>query len=295
METTKAFAKAGARVVIAARDLTKANQVALEIRKTTHNEHVEVQQLDLNSIKSINEFVSEYLKKNRPLNILVNNAGIMACPLSHTADGLESQFGVNYFGHFALTLGLMPALKDGFKSIGLMSRVICLSATGHYYSDVDFDDINFKERSYDPWIAYGQSKTACALLALALTKQYASQGVVSNAVNAGYSIMTGLQKYMSEEEKLARGWIDKEGKPNPVFKTVEQGASTTVWAAVATELEGVGGLYLENCSVGHVATLNQIETLPLGFLAYALDESNAEKLWDFSINLLDNSPVFDFD
>ncbi len=286
METAKALAKAGARVVIAARDLTKANKVVQDIKNATGSEKVEVQHLEMDSISNINEFVKEYLLKRKSLNILVNNAGIMACPLSYTSDGIESQFGVNYYAHFVLTLGLIPALKEGAKKIGKKSRVICLSSTGHCFSDVDLDDVNFKEREYDPWVAYGQSKTACALFAVALNKRYAHEGIVANAINAGYSILTGLQKYMTQDEKLRRGWIDKDGRPNPAFKTVEQGASTSVWAAVTSEIEGVGGKYLENCNIAQVASLKQMKSLPVGYLAYALDESNADRLWEFSIKLI---------
>jgi NAD(P)-dependent dehydrogenase (short-subunit alcohol dehydrogenase family) len=245
IETARALAKAGARVVIGARDLAKAEEVAKDIRRTTENDHVEVEKIELDKLASVNAFVQRYLAKNRALHILVNNAGIMACPLSYTEDGFENQFGTNHMGHFTLTIGLLPALIRGVKETGRNARVVNVSSLAHVWGDVDFNDINFKNgREYTPMVGYGQSKTANILFSNALTLHYASEGIYSNSLMPG-AIMTGLQKHMSLEEKTKLGWVDENGnvKKQEGFKTVEQGASTSVWAAVAPELDGVGGKY----------------------------------------------------
>jgi NAD(P)-dependent dehydrogenase (short-subunit alcohol dehydrogenase family) len=245
IETARALAQAGARVVIGARDLVKAEDVAKDIRQSTGNNNIEVENIELNSLASVNAFVERYLAKDRPLHILVNNAGIMACPLSYTEDGFENQFGTNHMGHFALTIGLLPALKRGVSESGRNVRVVNVSSLAHKYGDVDFNDINFKNgREYVPFVSYGQSKTANILFSNALNKHYSAEGVYSNSLMPG-AIMTGLQKHMSLEDKKKRGWVDEAGNPIPQegFKTIEQGASTSVWAAVAPELDGVGGKY----------------------------------------------------
>jgi NAD(P)-dependent dehydrogenase (short-subunit alcohol dehydrogenase family) len=191
VETIRAFAKANARVVLGARDLAKAILVAEEIIKSTGNDKVEVEQLDLASLKSIRAFIERFLSKKRHLNILVNNAGIMACPLSYTEDGFESQFGTNHIGHFVLTNGLIPALKQGAQISGKNARVISISSIAHSISDVNLEDPNFKTREYEPWLSYGNSKTANVLFAVELNKRYAKDGIYSNAVMPG-GIMTGL-------------------------------------------------------------------------------------------------------
>jgi NAD(P)-dependent dehydrogenase (short-subunit alcohol dehydrogenase family) len=191
VETVRVFAKANARIILAARDLVKAETVADEIRKSTRNDKVEVEQLDLASLKSVRAFVERFLAKKRPLNILVNNAGIMATPLSYTEDGFESQFGTNHVGHFVLTKGLIPALKEGSQKLGKNSRVVSITSIAHAISDVNLEDPNFKTRQYDPWLSYGNSKSANVLLAVELTRRYSKDGIYSNAVMPG-GIMTGL-------------------------------------------------------------------------------------------------------
>ncbi|CAF0821491.1 unnamed protein product [Brachionus calyciflorus] len=288
VETARALAKAGATVVLAARDMNKLKQVADDLKKTTGNNKIEIEKLELDSLESVNEFVKRYLAKNRPLNILINNAGVMGCPFSHTKDGFELQFGTNHIGHFALTLGLIPALKRGAKSNGRKSRVINLTSLGHVLSDVDLKDPNFKSRAYDPWAAYGQSKTANVLFSVALTKLYSCQGIYSNAVHPG-GIATDLQRHMSHEEKHRLGIIDKDGNYIPGFKTIEQGASTSVWAAVAIELEGKGGMYLENCGYSKLQENNfDAFQTQSGHLSYAIDEKRALELWNLSLELIKN-------
>jgi len=185
VETVRALAQAGSRVVIGARDLEKAEVVAKDIRESTKNPNVEVEKIELDSLASVNAFVKRFLDKKRPLHCLINNAGIMACPKAYTVDGFESQFGTNHMGHFALTIGLLPALKEAYKQTGKKSRVINVSSIAHAFSEVNFDDVNFKSRDYDPWVSYGQSKTANILFSVGLTHFYSNDGIVSNALMPG--------------------------------------------------------------------------------------------------------------
>ena len=185
IETARALAKAGARVVIGARNLEKAEPVAKDIRESTKNPDVEVEKLDLGSLASVNEFVKRYLEKKRPLHILINNAGVMEASKSYTVDGFETDFGTNHVGHFALTLGLIPALIEGFKQSGKKSRVVNVSSLAHAYSDIVYDDINFKNREWTIFAAYGQSKTANILFSVALNHFYSDKGIVSNALMPG--------------------------------------------------------------------------------------------------------------
>jgi NAD(P)-dependent dehydrogenase (short-subunit alcohol dehydrogenase family) len=190
VETIRAFAKANARIVLAARDLKKAQEVADEIKKSTGNDKIEVELLDLASLKSVRAFVQRYIAKNRPLNILVNNAGIMACPLGRTEDGFELQFGTNHIGHFVLTRGLLSSLKEGAKKLGKNSRVISLSSCAHVRSNVNFDDPNYHTRTYDKWESYGQTKSANTLFAVGLTKRCKKDGIIAFGVHPGV-IKTG--------------------------------------------------------------------------------------------------------
>jgi len=207
----------------------------------------------------------------------VNNAGIMATPLTRTAEGFESQFGVNHLGHFALATGLLPTLRAAGGA-----RVVVLSSRAHRRSDVDFDDPNYHHRAYDRWQAYGQSKTAAALFAVGLTARHREDGITANAVVPG-AIMTDLQRHIPAAELRDMGWADDRGirKDVPGWKTVEQGAATTIWAAVAAELDGVGGRYLEDCAIAVPWTVDGVP--PTGcYLPYLLDPGHAERLWALS-------------
>ena len=174
VETVRALAKAGARVVIAARDLKRANEVKDDVIQTTGNNNVEVEELELGSLKSVDKFIERYLAKKRPLHILINNAGVMNTPQSVTEDGFETQFGINHIGHFALTVGLLPALKEAKNA-----RVVMVSSLAHVFSNVVFEDINFKNRQYEGFISYGQSKTANVLMAVELTRRFKAHGITS--------------------------------------------------------------------------------------------------------------------
>ena len=189
-----------------------------------------------------------------------------------------------------MTLGLIPALKKAAEISGRKSRVISLSSLAHVISDVDLNDPNFKNRSYDPWMSYGQSKTANILFSIALTKLYFDQGIVSYSVMPG-GISTPLQRHMTHEDKLRLGVVDAEGKVSSHFKSVEQGASTTVWAAVASELEDKGGYYLENCQLAELRkSREEVMINRTGLLKYAIDEDKALKLWNLSLEWIKNPP-----
>jgi NAD(P)-dependent dehydrogenase (short-subunit alcohol dehydrogenase family) len=277
VETVRALAMAGARVVLAARNREAAETVASTLRTETNAGAIEVDVVDLASLKSVRAFVGRYLALKRPLHILINNAGVMAPPLSYTEDGFELQFGTNHIGHFALTTGLMPALEAAGSA-----RVVSLSSLGHRRSDIDFDDLNFRERPYEPFLGYGQSKTANALFAVGLTDRGSSRGITSNAVMPG-GILTGLQKHMTRESQMAMGWFDESGTPNARFKNTAQGAATSIWAAVAPELEGVGGQYLEDCAIAEPWSTERPMS---GYMPYALDADRAERLWSVSEKLV---------
>ncbi len=284
VETARALASAGADVTLAVRDVARGQAVAKDICATTRNTNVRAMRLDLASLSSVRDFAKAFLAAGkgwfspapRALHILINNAGIMATPQSYTADGFESQFGTNHLGHFLLAELMLPALlREG-------GRVVSLSSIGHRRSDINFDDIHFRKRDYDKWVAYGQSKTANALFAVGLTRRYKGRSVISNAVMPG-GIMTGLQENMTQEEMRGLGWIDDKGNLNPGFKTIEQGASTSVWAATAAALDGVGGLYLEDCAQAEPWVS---EKPYAGVLPYALSAESAERLWSASLEMV---------
>ncbi|HZS08305.1 MAG TPA: oxidoreductase [Blastocatellia bacterium] len=282
VETARALAAAGADVTLPVRDLKKGEKVAGEIRATAGNDAVRVAELDLSDFASVRRFADGFIASGRPLHILVNNAAIMACPLARSPEGYEAQFATNHLGHFLLTGRLAPALKAGSPA-----RVVVLTSIGHRLSPVHFDDIHFERRGYDKWVAYGQAKTANALFAVELNRRLSSAGVTANAVHPG-GILTGLQQHLTQEEMTAMGWFDKDGKPHPVFKTVAGGASTSVWAATAPELEGKGGLYLEDCNEGEPAVP---EKRTSGYHPHARDPEAAARLWKVSEEMV--GEVFD--
>jgi NAD(P)-dependent dehydrogenase (short-subunit alcohol dehydrogenase family) len=275
IETARALAEQGADVVIAARKPDFAQAAVDDIGKTAKGT-VSWEMLDLSSLASVREFARRW--GERPLHILVNNAGVMACPQDYTADGLEMQIGTNHFGHYLLSVLLVPALEAGAKQAGKPSRVVSLSSIGHRRSGVNFDDPHFKDRPYDKWEAYGQAKTANSLFAVAFDERFKDRGIRANAVMPG-GIMTPLQRHMSREEMLAMGWINEKGELRAGFKTPEQGASTSVWAAVGDELEGKGGLYLENCAQAVPWNADQPWA---GVMPHALDKAAADRLWALS-------------
>jgi NAD(P)-dependent dehydrogenase (short-subunit alcohol dehydrogenase family) len=277
VETVKTLLSAGAEVIMAVRDTQKGETVAAELRQATGNPKAHVLELNLGSLTSVRQAAAQALSKWSKLHIIINNAGVMATPFSHTDDGFEMQFGTNHLGHFLFLNLLLPALRAAKPS-----RVVVLSSIGHRRSDIHFDDLNYQTRPYEKWEAYGQSKTANVLFAVGWNQRYGKEGITANALHPG-GIQTGLQKFIPEDEQRAMGWIDEQGNVNPLFKTVEQGAATSIWAAVGNELEGHGGLYLEDCH----------EALPFdpaqpysGYMPYVRDPESAKRLWEISSDLV---------
>ena len=277
-ETARALLSAHADVIIAARDAAKGAEAAQSLQTAYPESQVQFLPLDLGTLASVRETGERFFAHWNTLDVLINNAGIAATPLGYTADGFEQQFATNFLGHYLLTRLLIPALRAAAPA-----RVVSLTSGTHRLSDIHFDDIQYRHRPYDKWEAYAQSKTATVLLAVALTQHEREHGITANAVNPG-GVRTGLQdRYLTPEEVRAR-YYDEAGNLLPSFKTPEQGASTTVWASVAPELEGIGGLYLEDC---HQATPYNPEISTLtGYMPYALNADHAERLWTIAEQLV---------
>ncbi|HKJ25766.1 MAG TPA: oxidoreductase [Myxococcota bacterium] len=273
-ETARALAARGARVVLTARDVAKGEAVAKDIRESTGNPAVEVEALELDSLASIRAFAERFLAKHDALHLLVNNAGVMASPESKTQDGFELQLGTNHLGHFLMTNLLAPALLRGAPA-----RVVAVSSRGHFQSPVRFDDLAFEKQPYDKWLAYGQSKTANVLFAVELERRLGGRGVHANAIHPGV-IMTELSRHMQQEDYEH---IRQRSGGQLKLKPVEAGAATQVYAATAPELEGRGGLYLEDC---HVAEVDDAPEALQGVRSYALDPEAAKRLWTVSEELV---------
>lgn len=274
-ETAKALAAAGADVMLAVRDRSAGEKAAVAINEAIGADNVVAGTLDLASLASVGSFVDAW--GDQPLDILINNAGVMATPLLRTAEDLELQIGTNHFGHFVLAVGLTRALLNAAEE-ERTARVVALSSIGHRRSDIHWDDPNYLSRPYDKWEAYGQSKTANSLFAVGYNARFEEHGITANAVMPG-GIMTPLQRYLPKEEMVAMGWMDEEGNVREGFKTPEQGASTSVWAAVGEELEGIGGLYLEDCA--EAPPWNKDNPMK-GVMPYAIDPDAADRLWALS-------------
>jgi NAD(P)-dependent dehydrogenase (short-subunit alcohol dehydrogenase family) len=274
LETTRALAAAGAKVYVPVRNFDKAAETLATIKRG----EVIPLSMDLGDFASIRRFVAEILEDETQIDLLINNAGIMACPESRVEGGWESQFGVNHLGHFLLTKGLLPALLAADAP-----RVVCLSSIGHRRGGVNFDDINFEKTPYDKWTAYAQAKTANALFALGLDMKYAEQGLRAFSVHPG-GIMTPLQRHLDNEEMIALGWLDESGNLSELaaslFKSTTQGCTTTLWAATSEQLDGKGGLYCEDCDVADLADENTPRYF--GVAQWAVDPALAKELWELS-------------
>jgi len=279
VETARALAGTGAAVTLAVRDLEAGARVAEDISASTGNPDVAVAALDLVDRASIDAFAKAW---EGPLHLLVNNAGVMAIQeLELTREGLEMQFATNHLGHFALALGLHDALAADRNA-----RIVSVSSSGHLRSPVIFEDINFGFRPYEPFLAYGQSKTANVLFAVEATRRWAGDGITANALMPG-GIMTNLQRHV-DPERMERMRAQSGGRLR--FKTVEQGAATSVLLAVSPQLEGVGGRYFEDCNEAEVLMKRAEEPYAMrGVAWYALDAGIAERLWDESLKLLDDN------
>ena len=270
LETARALARADALVVVTARDSAKAAAAVEEVCAAAPGAAVESVVLDLTSLASVRAAAAELLDRHPAISVLVTNAGVMATPFERTIDGFELQLGTNHLGHFALTRALLPALRAGAPS-----RVVAVSSAGHLASDIRWDDPFFDRTPYDKWQAYGQSKTANILFAVELDRRYAADGIRANAVHPGM-IRTNLGRYMSADDRAALGDRAKRSAVGtlPPYKSVESGAATSVWAAVAPELADVGGRYLEDCEISD------------RHASYALDAASARRLWELSEELV---------
>jgi NAD(P)-dependent dehydrogenase (short-subunit alcohol dehydrogenase family) len=273
IETARALASTGADVTLAVRDADAGHRTAADITAATGNTAVHVARLDLADRLSVAAFAANW---TGPLHLLINNAGVMALPdLELTPEGWEMQLATNHLGHFALALGLHDALASG------QARIVSLSSRGHLRSPVIFDDLNFTSRPYDPWLAYGQSKTANVLFAVEATKRWASDGITANAVHPGAIAATNLSRHM-DPETLAG--LRTSGMFT--YKSIEQGAATSVLAATSPLLESVGGRYFEDCNEAVVLDPGAPATSGSGVAAYALDPEAAARLWQVSVDAL---------
>ncbi|MEN0004107.1 MAG: oxidoreductase [Bacteroidota bacterium] len=279
LETTRALAAKGATVIVPARSMQKATDNLTAIEGKVH-----IAEMDLSNLDSVQKFADNMNTELSQLDLLINNAGIMANPETRVGPGWESQFGVNHMGHFALTKALMPLLE---KTSG--TRVICLSSTAHKLSDIKWEDIQFTSGNYDKWQAYGQSKTANALFANALSRKLKPTGGLAFAVHPG-GILTPLQRHLPQEEMVALGWINADGSLTELakqgFKTPEQGCSTTLWAATSPLLEGQPGIYCEDCNIAAPTAMDSPMARYFGVNAHACDDEAAERLWEISEDLL---------
>jgi NAD(P)-dependent dehydrogenase (short-subunit alcohol dehydrogenase family) len=270
VETVRALAAHGASVVGTARDLDKARHALKEeLEQRRDGAMIEPVECDLASLKSVRRAADEIAALRMPFDVVIGNAGVMACPQGKTADGFERQFGTNHLGHFVLVNRLASMIKPG-------GRVVVLSSAGHQMADVDIDDPNFERTKYHPFTAYGRSKTANVLYAVALDRRLKARGVRATAVHPG-GIQTELGRHMTPElmQEMIPRWTQMKGGPVR-FKNVPQGAATTAWCGFAAPADAVGARYCEDC---HVAEINDDATDRKGVRSYALDPARAEALW----------------
>ncbi|MFI6263510.1 SDR family NAD(P)-dependent oxidoreductase [Micromonospora sp. NPDC051006] len=279
LETARALADAGAEVTLAVRDTAAGERAAANITAGTSRGTVHVARLDLADRGSIDAFVAGWMG---PLHILVNNAGVMALPeVSRTVEGWERQFAINHLGHAALTLGLHDALAAARGA-----RIVVVSSSAHQQSPVVFDDIHFTDRPYEAWSAYGQSKTASILFTVALASRWAADGITVNALHPG-GIMTNLQRHLDDAQLRYVGAVDEQGNRlavPPGWKTPQQGAATSVLLAASPHVDGVTGRYFEDGN--EAVLLTERADGMSGVLPYALDEKDAERLWEETLRLL---------
>ena len=282
VETARALVAHGAAVVGAARDLAKAETATGAVRAAAKagRGRFETVELDLASLAGVRACADRLVAAGRRFDVVIANAGVMVPPYGRTADGFETQFGTNHLGHFLLINRVAPLLSPG-------GRVVVLSSAGHRFSDVDLDDPDFERTAYDPWVGYGRSKTANVLFAVEFDRRHRGRGVRAAAVHPG-GIRTELGRHMTEAERTAL--VDRidatqaaAGLPPFRYKTVPQGAATSVWAAVVAEADAVGGRYCEDCGVAAVQNAPDLRT---GVRSYAVDPKRAKALWARSEELV---------
>ena len=286
VETARSLAAHGARVVGAARDLVKAKSATAQVQKdaAANGGRLELIELDLADLSSVRACADALLAKGEPFDIVIANAGVMATPFGHTADGFETQFGTNHLGHFVLVNRIAPLIREG-------GRLINLSSLGHRYSNVNLEDPNFERTTYDPWIAYGRSKTANILFAVAFDRRHRDRGVRAAAVHPGV-IHTELARHVDagQIEKIIEQrnqQLAAEGKAPFQWKSIPQGAATSVWASAVAPADEVGGRYCEDCHVSRILPEGvPVSSITEGVVGYALDAKNAEALWKKSEELV---------
>ena len=280
LETTRALVAIGAKVIIPAKRIEVAVQ-NLEGIVSKEN----IVEMDLGNLNSVKKFTEDFKESFGKLDLLINNAGIMACPETRIGNGWESQFAVNHIGHFLLTKDLMDSMaeNDGAKFVSL-------SSSAHSLTGILWDDIHFQNNPYDKWMAYGQSKTASSLIAIEFHRRMVDKGVSGFSVHPG-GILTPLQRHLQKEEMVALGWMDENGSPSEMaknfFKTTSQGASTTLWCATSSSLNGTGGVFCEDCDIAK--RKNEVdESLQryFGVADWAVDTEEASKLWDVTEKML---------
>ena len=280
VETARALAAHGAHVVGAARDLAKAKRATQPVvADAAHGGELELVELDLASLASVRACAQTLLDQDKRFDLVIANAGVMACPFGHTADGFETQFGTNHLGHFVLVNRIVPLLASG-------ARVVNLSSAGHRFANVDLEDPNFQHTPYAEFVAYGRSKTANALFAVEFDRRHRRDGVRATAVHPG-GIRTELVRHM--DPTVLQTMVDKinadhaaRGEPPYSWKTIPQGAATSVWAGVVAAAEEVGGRYCEDCHVAKVVEDKSLGEIREGVRSYALDPETAKGLWALS-------------
>lgn len=277
LETVKQLHKAGALVIVPTRNVAATEELFKE-----YTTRLEIVFMDLLQPNSIDVFTDNFLASGRPLHFLINNAGIMAAPLRRDARGYEFQFATNHLGHFQLTIGLWDALK---KAGG--ARVINVSSLGHRYSDINYHDPNFERTPYDKWKAYGQSKTANILFSVHLDKLGKKYGIRAYSLHPGRIIETNLKKYMSEEDLKSVKAVDTDTQKAVKMKTIEQGASTTLFCVTSPLLNNIGGIHCEDNNIAEVISdeIVDVSKMSSGVLPYAVDMDNAAALWNLSYKL----------
>jgi NAD(P)-dependent dehydrogenase (short-subunit alcohol dehydrogenase family) len=290
LETARVLRLAGAQVIVPARNLAKARA------NLAHVPGAEIWEMDLLDPASIDAFASHFLEFGRPLDILVNSAGIMALPeLTLDDRGYEYHFATNHLGHFQLATRLLPALRAAGSA-----RVVSVSAWAHRLSDVVFDDVNFARRPYQPMLGYAQSKTANILFAVGLDAREKENGIRAFSLHPG-SILTELGRNFTDDQRKAFGVLDKDGNrvvdPSRQLKTIEQGAATQVWCAASPKLDGVGGVYCENVEVARIAPPDERSgwksddsTRKVGVMPHAIDAVSANRLWALSEEMIGQRP-----
>src|ERR1700722_5886613 len=289
VETARALAAHGAQVAGAARDLEKAAAATAQVRKdaVANGGSFQLVALDLASLKSVRACADELLARGEAFDVVIANAGVMATPFGHTVDGFETQFGTNHLGHFVLVNRIAKLLRAG-------GRLVNLASAGHRFSNVDLDDPNFDKTPYDPFLAYGRSKTANILFAVGFDRRYRAREIRAAAVHPGV-IQTELGRHM--DPAMVKAMMDRlekqlaaEGKSSFPWKTIPQGAATSIWAAVVAPATEIGGKYCENCHVGQVVAEDvAISPTSEGVRAYALDLNAAEALWKKSEEMVGES------